>query len=50
MLGGLAAFVSFCALVALLAEPAGVATAFILATGTALLMQLVVSVSVGAGG
>jgi hypothetical protein len=44
MLGGLGAFVSFCALVALLAEPAGMIPAFVLATGAALLVQLVVAV------
>lgn len=44
MLGGLGTFVSFCALVALLAEPAGVIPAFVLATGAAVLVQLVVAV------
>ena len=44
MLGGLGTFVSFCALIALLAEPAGVIPAFVLATGAALLVQLVVAV------
>jgi hypothetical protein len=43
MLGGLGAFVSFCALIALLVEPAGVGLAFVLATGVALLAQLVVA-------
>jgi hypothetical protein len=43
MLGGLATFVSFCALVALLVEPAGVIPAFVLATGAASLVQLVVA-------
>jgi len=41
MLGGLGTFVSFCALVALLAEPAGLIPAFLVATGAALLAQLV---------
>src|SRR4051812_6157554 len=41
MLGGLAAFVTFCALIALLVEPGGVAPAFALATGAAGLVQLV---------
>jgi len=44
MLGGLGTFVSFCALIALLAEPAGLIPAFLLATGAALLVQLVVAV------
>jgi hypothetical protein len=39
MLGGMAAFVLFCALVGLLVEPAGVATAFVLATAAAVLVQ-----------
>lgn len=39
MLGGMAAFVLFCAVVGLLVEPAGVAAAFILATAAALLVQ-----------
>ena len=43
MLSGLAAFVSFCALIALLLEPAGLIPAFGLATGAALLVQLVVA-------
>ena len=43
MLGGLGTFVSFCALIALLAEPAGLIPAFVLATGAALLAQLVVA-------
>jgi hypothetical protein len=43
MLGGLAAFVSFCALIALLLEPAGLIPAFVLATSAAVLMQLVVA-------
>jgi hypothetical protein len=47
MLGGLGAFVSFCALIALLAEPAGLIPAFLLATGAALLVQLVVAVLYG---
>jgi hypothetical protein len=40
MLGGLAAFVIFCTLIARLIEPAGVAVAFLLATGAAILAQL----------
>jgi hypothetical protein len=40
MLGGLAAFVIFCALIAELIEPAGVAAAFLLATAAAVLAQL----------
>jgi hypothetical protein len=40
MLGGLAAFVVFCALIAQLIEPAGVAAAFLLATAAAILAQL----------
>jgi hypothetical protein len=40
MLGGMAGFVSFCALVAALAEPAGIAPAFVLATAAALAVQL----------
>jgi hypothetical protein len=40
MLGGLAGFVVFCALIALLVEPAGVAPAFALATVAAALTQL----------
>jgi hypothetical protein len=43
-LGGLGSFVTFCALIALLIEPAGVIPAFVLATGAALLVQLVVAV------
>jgi hypothetical protein len=43
MLGGLGAFVSFCALIALLVEPAGVTSAFVVATAAALLAQLVVA-------
>jgi fluoride ion exporter CrcB/FEX len=43
MLGGLTTFVSFCALIALLIEPAGVIFAFVLATGAALLGQVVVA-------
>jgi hypothetical protein len=43
MLGGLVAFVSFCGLIALLIEPLGVAPAFVLATGAALLLQLAVA-------
>jgi uncharacterized membrane protein (GlpM family) len=39
MLGGMAAFVLFCAVVGLLVEPAGAAAAFILATAAALLVQ-----------
>jgi hypothetical protein len=39
MLGGMLAFVAFCALIGLLVEPAGVAVAFVLATGTAVLVQ-----------
>ena len=45
MLGGLGAFVSFCVLIALLVEPAGVVLAFGLATAGALLVQLVVAAS-----
>ena len=44
MLGGLGSFVTFCALIALLLEPAGVIPAFVLATGAALLVQLVAAV------
>ena len=40
MLGGLAAFVVFCALIAKLIEPAGIAVAFLLATSAAILAQL----------
>ena len=40
MLGGLAAFVTFCALIAQLIEPTGVAVAFLLATVAAMLAQL----------
>jgi hypothetical protein len=43
MLGGLATFVSFCAVVALLVEPAGVIAAFVLATGAAVVVHLVVA-------
>jgi hypothetical protein len=43
MLGGLGTFVSFCALIALLIEPLGALPAFVLATGAALLLQLVVA-------
>ena len=43
MLGGLAAFVSFCALIALLIERAGVIPAFVVGTGAALLVQFVVA-------
>jgi hypothetical protein len=39
MLGGMAAFVVFCAVIGLLVEPAGVAAAFVLATAAALLVQ-----------
>ena len=39
MLGGMAAFVLFCALIGLLIEPAGVAAAFLLATTAAVLVQ-----------
>ena len=39
MLGGMAAFVLFCALIGLLVEPAGVAAAFVLATAAAVLVQ-----------
>jgi hypothetical protein len=39
MLGGMAAFVLFCALIGLLVEPAGVAAAFVLATAAAVLAQ-----------
>ena len=41
MLAGLAAFVIFCAAIAVLIEPAGVALAFVLATSAAVLAQLV---------
>jgi hypothetical protein len=44
MLVGLGTFVSFCALIALVAEPAGVVPAFVLATGAALLVQLAIVV------
>lgn len=44
MLAGLGTFVTFCALIALLAEPAGVISAFALATAAALVLQLVVAV------
>jgi hypothetical protein len=40
MLGGLAAFVIFCAAIALLIEPAGVGAAFLLATAAAVLTQV----------
>ena len=40
MLGGLAAFATFCALIALLIEPAGVPAAFVVATAAAVAMQL----------
>jgi hypothetical protein len=40
MLGGLAAFVIFCALIAQLIEPTGVAVAFLLATVASMLAQL----------
>jgi hypothetical protein len=40
MLGGMAGFVGFCALVAALAEPAGIAPAFIVATAAALAVQV----------
>jgi hypothetical protein len=40
MLGGLAAFVVFCALIAELIEPTGIAVAFLLATAAAILTQL----------
>jgi hypothetical protein len=43
MLGGLWAFVTFCALIALLVEPAGMVPAFALATGVAVLVQLLVT-------
>ena len=39
MLGGMAAFVLFCALIGLLVQPAGVAAAFVLATAAAVLVQ-----------
>ena len=39
MLGGMAAFVLFCALIGLLVERAGVAAAFVLATAAAVLVQ-----------
>ena len=41
MLAGLAAFVIFCAAIAVLIEPAGVPVAFVLATAAAVLAQLV---------
>jgi hypothetical protein len=41
MLAGLAAFVIFCAAIAVLIEPAGVPLAFALATAAAVLAQLV---------
>jgi hypothetical protein len=41
MLGGLAAFVTFCALIGLMVERAGVAPAFLLATAAAVLVQVV---------
>jgi hypothetical protein len=44
MLGGLGAFVTFCALIALMVESAGVVPAFVVATAAAVLMQLVVAV------
>jgi uncharacterized protein DUF3147 len=40
MLAGMAGFVAFCALVAALAEPAGIATAFVVATAAALAVQV----------
>ena len=40
MLGGMAGFVCFCALVAALAEPAGIAATFAVATVAALAVQL----------
>jgi hypothetical protein len=40
MLGGLAAFVTFCALIAGLIEPAGIGVAFLLATAVAMVAQL----------
>ena len=39
MLGGMDAFVLFCALIGLLVEPAGVAAAFVVATAAAVLVQ-----------
>jgi hypothetical protein len=39
MLGGMAAFVLFCALIGLLVEPAGVAAAFVVSTAAAVLVQ-----------
>ena len=47
MLGGLAAFVIFCALIAQLIEPAGSAAAFLLATAAAILAQLAAARLVG---
>ena len=47
MLGGLAAFVIFCALIAQLIEPAGVAVAFLLATVAAMLAQLATTWLIG---
>jgi len=41
MLGGMTAFVMFCALIGLLVEPAGVAAAFALATAAAVVVQAV---------
>jgi hypothetical protein len=49
MLGGLAAFVIFCALIAQLIEPAGVAVAFLLATVAAILAQIVVAKAASTG-
>jgi hypothetical protein len=43
MLGGMAGFVCFCALVAALAEPAGIAVAFGVATVAALAVQAVIA-------
>jgi hypothetical protein len=41
MLSGMGAFVTFCAVVAVLAVPAGVAPTFLLATGAAVAVQAV---------
>lgn len=43
MLGGLWTFVTFCALIAVLIEPLGALPAFVMATGAALLLQVVVA-------
>jgi len=43
MLGGLAGFASFCVLIALLIQPAGLLPAFVLATASAMLIQLLLA-------